>query len=254
MRYYQIIFVFKIFFLTLTISSPNCLFSYNEASVKIESYFQIHSNDSLVVIKNVVEGFIVERDGYIVTVFSSIKGACYVCADTGKNGNSGSITLYNSENLKMSNYWIDEQRDIIVFKINDFAPDAYYSFPVDVSYSDSLYYINSSGTLSECKIAGVVNTFKSIFLILNIDARDKMFTGSPLLNNKSECLGMILFNNEKNKSVYAVSSVQIENAVYHLYLNKERDILKLQLDDYVISPETLSKSVHCTVNEIKFLN
>lgn len=220
-----------------------------EGIVKITSYFQISINEKGTYKKSEQNGFIFGSQGYIITSFKGVKGAEYLTADYG-DSNSKTF-IFSTDNLALSTYFIDEQRDIIIFSLNNSRPFGNIILTENPEHISSLLFIKSGDETIEYNISEILNVYKAIYYLLDNKNNDDILPGSPVFSNKGYCAGMVVYNDGRN--IYVISSEQIRNSILQLSDVKNPFGLKPQIDDYIISTESISKLKDCTDIEIKQL-
>lgn len=252
----KLLFVIIIFFSFIKISLTSDSLRVNVPLIEINSFYKFITDEKQTYFKNTFYGFIVGKDSYIITRFSSLKGANYVFAKIPVTKDSFYIIrLYPPKNFFNIYYWQDEQRDVIAFKINDFNYNKGISLNISASNFKGLktYFYSLAGETFTGFITQTLNMYKSSWLIMKSDYISYLNEGYPIFNENSECIGMTLITNPNLSIGYILSSEHIYNCIYQLSANYGKISFKIQIDDYIITPEIFDNLSPCNYEEVNSL-
>lgn len=246
--------ILSIFYSFEVYSKTNNISDGSGGVINIISYYKVNKNGESIYVKNISKGFIYSRDYYFVTTFSNIKGAELVYAETGGSDKNKLIKLYPEEDISKTYYFQDEQRDLIIFKLNTFKSEECI-IPGDKlpAIGEQLYLRFDSITKHTGKVENIIDIIKSQWIVMKFNSENNPLPGTPVINGSNKCSGIVLHTEYLSGFTYVLSSEQIDNAALTLNSNLGTVKLRPQIDDYIMSPYIFSNTIKCSEDEINMI-
>lgn len=219
--------------------------------VDIDSYYILKIDGKEKIMKNRSKGFTIDDRSLLVTTFNNIKGAKYIYANFRTNKNESTrLKLYPGISTSHLYYWIDEQRDIIIFKIEELTIDSDLSLEeIPPIPGDTLYTIDNNEKLQLITINQIFDLYTSVILVSDFPCQFDLTPGLPFTNKSQKIIGMLLFIERNGNKIFLISAESIVNAKTQLINKYGSQLLKKQIYDYSVSPEIINSLIPSEILE-----
>ena len=205
--------------------------------IEIKSYYKFGVNDTKSLMKYQSKGLLFGDEGYIVTAFHNIRGAVKVFANiTLPSGEIRSVTLYPTKSIYSQYYWIDEQRDLVIFKIEGLFLSSHITLDTDEpQLNDTLYTLLNNELIPTGKVTNFVDIYLSRWISISIGKDTPLKPGEAVFSKNGKVLGIVLYR--KDNEVFVITSESIVNTKLQLDNYYGNQFFKKQIDDYLITPD-----------------
>jgi S1-C subfamily serine protease len=191
-------------------------------------------------------------DGIFCTAFHVVKGAHEVLIDYGYSAGTIPSDYINLTRVyplerKKKYYWIDDSRDLIIFKL----PELYAKNSLELdrnlpSPGEAIHTIGntfgdytmkmSSGQVSQIREGSLMKWIVSEFTGLGGGN-----SGGPVFNKNGSVIGLIDLQDTRNNTIiWIVPSVYISYLLEDIKTRGDQPDIDKQLDDFVVTPDVYS--------------
>jgi len=199
-------------------------------------------------------GFFVgsKEDGTFATALHVVQGANEVLIDYGYKPGimpSDFINLTQAYPLETRKkyFWVDESRDLIIFKISLLYPEKALSLNTELPLQgEAIHAIgntfgNYTMKFSSGQISQIVEGSKMKWIISEFTGLGGGNSGGPVLNKYGDVVGLVDMQDTRNNTIiWIVPSLYINFLLEDIKLRSGSSEIGEQLDDMIITPDIYS--------------